>query len=101
MTYVFTHKKGIVSGTKIYFEKPDTWGNEINAYVYDESTSNTRTNGEWPGVSMTDEGNGVYSYTFTDSWDAGLVIFSDGNNQCPASMEPGFEVEADKTYTVQ
>ena len=48
---------------------------------------------------MTDEGNGVYSYTFDDSWDNGLVIFNDGSNQLPASMEPGFEIEADKTYS--
>lgn len=99
MTYVFTKKVGIVSGTKIYFEKPSSWSNEVNAYVYDESTSTTKTNAEWPGAAMTDEGNGVYSYTFEEAWETGLVIFNDGENQYPASMEPGLEIEADKTYS--
>ena len=71
----------------------------IRTYVYDESTSTTKTNAEWPGAPMTDEGNGVYSYTFEEAWDNGLVIFNDGSNQLPASMEPGFEIEADKTYS--
>lgn len=99
MKFEFTKKVGIVAGTKIYFQVPDGWGSELNAYVYDESTSTTKTNAEWPGAPMTDEGNGIYSYTFDDAWDNGLVIFNDGNNQLPASMEPGFEIEADKTYS--
>lgn len=98
MTFEFTKKVGIVEGTKIYFEKPEGWKSEVNAYVYDESTSETKTNAKWPGAKMTDEGNGVYSYTFEEAWETGLVIFNDGNNQYPASMEPGFEIEADKTY---
>ncbi len=99
MEFEFTKKVGIVAGTKIYFEVPEGWGSELNAYVYDESTSTTKTNAEWPGAPMTDEGNGVYSYTFEETWDNGLVIFNDGSNQLPASMEPGFEIEADKTYS--
>lgn len=98
MTYEFTKKVGIVSGTKIYFEKPDGWADEINAYVYDESSSSTKTNEKWPGVAMTKESDGTYSYTFTEEWENGLIIFNDGNNQYPASMEPGLEIEADKTY---
>ncbi|MBQ4067895.1 MAG: starch-binding protein [Lachnospiraceae bacterium] len=99
MKFEFTKKVGIVAGTKIYFKVPAGWGTELNAYVYDESTSTTKTNAEWPGAPMTDEGNGVYSYTFEEAWDNGLVIFNDGTNQLPASMEPGFEIEADKTYS--
>lgn len=100
MTYIFTRKQGITAGTKIYFEKPDTWGDEVNAYVYDESSSTVKTNGKWPGVAMTDEGNNKFSYTFEEEWDTGLVIFNDGTNQYPESMEPGCEIEADKTYSV-
>lgn len=98
MTFEFTKKVGIVSGTKIYFEKPSGWADEINAYVYDESTSTTKKNAEWPGAAMTKESDGTYSYTFTEAWDSGLVIFNDGTNQYPASMEPGLEIEADKKY---
>lgn len=101
MTYVFTYKAGTSSGTKIYFQKPDTWGSSVYAYVYDESTSDVKMNAEWPGVAMTDEGGGLYSYIIEVDWDAALVIFNDGSNQYPGVMEPGFEIEDGKTYAAE
>lgn len=99
MTYVFTHKKTNSSGTKIYFQKPAAWADTVNAYVYDESSSEVKENAAWPGVAMTDEGNGLYSYVLENDWSAALVIFNDGSNQYPGTMEPGFTIENDKTYT--
>ena len=99
MTYVFTHKMTNSSGTKIYFQKPAAWANTVNAYVYDESSSEVKENAAWPGVAMTDEGNGLYSYVLENDWSAALVIFNDGSNQCPGMMEPGFTIENNKKYT--
>lgn len=99
MTYVFTHKTTNSSGTKIYFQKPAAWANTVNAYVYDESSSEVKENAAWPGVAMTDEGNGLYSYVLENDWSAALVIFNDGSNQCPGMMEPGFTIENNKKYT--
>ena len=40
---------------------------------------------------MTNEGNGVYSYTLPEGWgDNTQVIFNNGNNQIPAAQQPGF-----------
>ena len=102
MTYEFSKKEGTSSGTVIYFKKPDNWKNEICAYVYDETSySEVKYNEKWPGVAMKEEGNGVYSYTFTEDWIAPLVIFTDGTNQSNGEMEPGEKVESGKTYEVR
>ncbi len=102
MTYEFSKKKGTSSGTVIYFKKPDNWKNEVCAYVYDETSySEVKYNEKWPGAAMKDEGDGIYSYTFTEDWIAPLVIFTDGTNQSNGEMEPGEKVEAGKTYEVR
>lgn len=100
----FTHKVTyqVNEGTKIYFEKPDSWGDEVYAYVYN---SDEEENDFWPGELMTKESNGTYSYTFTDEWETPLVIFNDGDDsdsmQYPTSGEQGLTVVPDKKYTVK
>ena len=87
--------------TKIYFVKPDGWADRVCAYVYDESSYDyTKQNRIWPGIEMTLEDNGLYSYTFTDEFAAPLVIFNDKKNQSNGTLEPGDVVEADKVYVV-
>ena len=100
--YIFKKTDTITVGTTISFKKPAGWGDTINAYVYDETTySEVVNNGQWPGVPMTDNGDGTYTYTFTDEWIAPLVIFNDGTNQSNAPMEPGAEVVPGKLYEVK
>ena len=100
--YIFKKSEIIPSGTVISFKKPEGWGDIINAYVYDETTESTViTNAGWPGVPMTDNGDGTYSYTFTADWVAPLVIFNDGTNQSTAPMEPGAEIVPGKLYEVK
>lgn len=100
----FTHKVTyqVNEGAKIYFEKPDSWGDEVYAYVYN---SEEEENDFWPGELMTKESNGTYSYTFTDEWETPLVIFNDGDDsdsvQYPTSGEQGLTVVPDKKYTVE
>lgn len=101
MTYLFKKQGNVSAGTKIYFEKPESWGNTISAYVYDESSyTSVKENGKWPGVKMTKEADGTYSYTFEAEWIAPLVIFNDGTNQSNGALEPGEEIIADKIYSV-
>lgn len=89
------------AGTKVYFEKPDNWGDNINAYVYDETTNKTiEMNASWPGKKMTLEEDGTYSYTFEKEFAAPLIIFNDGKNQSNGALEPGDQVIANKVYTV-
>ncbi len=102
MTYVFTKKSGTSSGTVVYFMKPDSWNKEVYAYVYDETTGSVvKYNKEWPGEKMKDEGDGKYSYTFTEDWQAPLIIFTDGDNQSNGAMEPGENVIPDNVYEVK
>lgn len=101
MTYLFKKQGKISEGTKVYFEKPDGWADTVNAYVYDEtSKQSTQENRRWPGVPMTLEADGTYSYTFDREWSAPLIIFNDGKNQSNGALEPGDQVIADKIYTV-
>ena len=88
-SYTFTKKKNVVDGSyDIYFTKPDSWGSSINCYAYvDENTSNAA----WPGVAMENLGDGIYGYNLPDSWTNAKVIFNDGNNQDPASQQPGLD----------
>lgn len=100
----FTYKKTytIEEGTKVYFKKPDTdeWCDEIYAYVYDEDGYE---NESWPGIEMTKEDDGTYSYTFDMEWTSPRIIFNDGyasdSVQYPEGQ--GLEVEKDKVYTVE
>lgn len=101
ISYFFKKQGTVKAGTKIYFEKPEGWSDTINAYVYDETTQSTvKENSRWPGVAMTKEADGTYSYTFDEEWVVPLVIFNDGVNQSNGALEPGDQVIANKVYTV-
>lgn len=93
-------KYSISSGTKVYFEKPDSWGDQIFAYVYNDELYENET---WPGIEMTKESDGKYSYTFEDDWETPYIIFNDGDEdgsqQYPA--DKGLIVEDGKTYTIE
>lgn len=100
MTFYYVKKQTIKKGDKVTFKAPASWTPPIYAYVYDESTMPAKQNSQWPGEEIKDEGSGIFSYTFTEDWNTAHIIFSDGENQVPAAMEPGFEAENGKQYTV-
>lgn len=81
---------------KLFMYKPSNWGTNLNAYVYDESSSTTNILSAWPGTAMTDEGNGLYSIELDKSWLNSKVIFNDGTNQYPAKT--GLTVDASRCY---
>ena len=96
----FREKYEIKKGTKVYFEKPADWADELYAYVYD---ADERENRVWPGVAMTKEADGKYSYTFDKDWDSPLIIFDDGDlsDSVQYPEGKGLKVEPDKTYTIE
>lgn len=100
-SWVFTVQgpRNVDAGTAIHFQRPEDWGETIYAYVYDESTGAVKEAAPWPGVACEADGEGRYTYTFPESWENVLVIFTDGKNQVPGAMEPGMVVEPDKVYT--
>ncbi len=69
-THVFT----------VHFFKPSDWGTGINVYWYNALPDGSYPSVNWPGVSMTSEGDGWYSYTFNNVASA-VVIFNDGTKQ--------------------
>lgn len=88
----------ITDGMTVYFTKPSNWKDTLYAYIYDDSDGGLKILKEWPGNKMKDEGDGLYSYTFEAEWSNGLIMFSDGSNQYPASNQPGTAIVADKVY---
>ena len=72
----------------VYFYKPSGWGSPLYCYAYESETSN---NAQWPGVSMVNLGDGVYAYNLPEGWADAKIIFTDGTNQYPASMQPGLD----------
>ncbi len=92
--YVYTKKEikdvpKLTKGGVIFDNSIENWS-KVNVYVYDERTTvgTTVTNGEWPGVAMTDAGDGLYTYEFPDKFaDCKniMIIFNNGSgNQLPA-----------------
>ena len=100
-TYTYTKKdmsQQFSSGKQIYCVKPSGWGDTIYCYAYVDETTN---NAAWPGVAMTNEGDGIYSYDLPSGWTNAYVIFNDGNNQDPASQQPGFQYTSGKTMAYE
>lgn len=66
----------------------------VNVYVYDETDkANTITNANWPGVKMTDCGDGYFSYLLPEQFASCkniMVIFNNGEgDQIPGQMQAG------------
>ncbi|WP_083691940.1 Ig-like domain-containing protein [[Flexibacter] sp. ATCC 35103] len=64
----------------VYFYKPSNWGTGIKIYYWSTLPTGVLADASWPGVNMTDAGNGWYSYTFTNVTSTNL-IFNDGTSQ--------------------
>ncbi|WP_195514636.1 starch-binding protein, partial [Paraclostridium bifermentans] len=102
VTKTYTYKKAdvIVSDTSIAKIKLPSGWTSANIYVYDESGSTVKEIAKWPGVAMTDEGNGIYSYTLPEGWgDNTQVIFNNGSAQIPAAQQAGFSLPTNKIGT--
>ncbi|MCR5652608.1 MAG: starch-binding protein [Ruminococcus sp.] len=94
-TYTFTKKArpSISGNTVIFYDNSQTNWSGVRAYVYRDG--GTTKNGEWPGVSMTDLGDGLWGYVVDDNtFPDGYVIFADstGEAQHNAPDEPGLVI---------
>ena len=100
MTYYFTDRRAVPAGSTVTFTKPASWGDTIYVYIYNETVSPIIKNAVWPGVEMTLNEDGTYTYTLDRDWDSALVIFSDGKSQFPAAMEPGIELTEEMYFEI-
>lgn len=96
MTYIFRKQATLTGSIEVTFVKPDSWGDKVYAYVYDETTEAPTVieNAAWPGVEMEHVEGNKYRYTFEKNWEGyePLIIFNDSNNQSNEAMEPGENV---------
>lgn len=99
--FTFREDYLLKEGDKLYFRKPDGWG-DAYAYIYNADDDE---NSVWPGDQMTKESDGKYSYTLEDDFRSPLVIFNDGQEengmQYPEAGAKGFKAEKDKTYQIK
>nr|WP_312291539.1 starch-binding protein [Clostridium chromiireducens] len=92
-TYTYT-KVDKVASSKVYFNNINNWTNPT-IYVYNDSVSPTKVAAAWPGIAMTKEANGLYSYTLPENFGNAKVIFSNnGGSQIPAASQPGLTITA-------
>ena len=62
----------------VYFQKPAAWADAINVYYWEASVI---PDASWPGVAMTNLGDGWYVFNFPAGVTSSNVIFNDGSNQ--------------------
>ena len=72
------------SAITVSFKKPTDWATS-GVSVYAWTGTSTPVLGAWPGVAMTDNGNGWYSYTFAPSVTTVNVIFN--KNGSPQTVD--------------
>lgn len=101
-TKTYTVKVGprvIETGRTIHFK--GEWNNQPYAYIYTASPL-TEHAGTWPGVRMTADSNGWFTYTLPDTADKNaLVIFNTGNSgneRYPAAGEAGIALDFDGNH---
>ncbi|MGN1132786.1 MAG: starch-binding protein, partial [Ruminococcus sp.] len=77
----YTYKKKDPSAvTRIYFDNSQYKWSTVNAYIYDESGSETLENSAWPGEAMEyDSSTGYYLIEVPDGLENGRVMFNAGN----------------------
>ncbi len=63
------------SGDTIYFEKPDSWDDDVRVYFWNASSGNP----SWPGYSMTRVSGNIYSYTCKNGFTK--LLFNEGKKQ--------------------
>ena len=91
ITYVYK-EVSTSSNVKVHYYNSNNWST-VTMYAYDERSGSAKLlTGEWPGATMTSEGNGWYTYSEISS-DYAQVIFTNGNGvQVPGASQPGYEV---------
>ena len=101
-TATYTYKKvppkeyPTLKGSGFVFDNSTSNWSTVNAYVYDESGTSVVTNGAWPGVKMTDCGNGYWSYELDSKFTSSSsvqVIFTNGSDQIPGAQQPGYQMK--------
>ena len=71
---------------KIVFHKPDSWGNNIYIHLWNAGSENT----QWPGVPMTANYDGTYTYTSSTLTTCNFVVNDTNGNQTSDLYAEGY-----------
>ena len=97
VSYIYEYNEDVTTNVA-YIEKPSGWSSNLYCYAYSESNE-SNANGSWPGAAMTHVSGDIYKYEVPSSISDPLVIFTDGNNQYPASMQKGLDLSGKMIYS--
>lgn len=64
-------------GSTVYVKVPEGWSGIPNIHYWNTAGATTK----WPGIKMTDEGKGVYSYGIPKSFGDVKIIINDGSER--------------------
>ena len=70
---VYSEKEDPIPEGNMFYKNTQNW-NDVYAYYWSDSNEAMTT---WPGVQMTDAGNGVYAIEISE--EADYIIFNNGN----------------------
>jgi glycosidase len=71
-------KPAAVTGLTVHFRKPNTWRG-VNVHYWNATTSTGTASSTWPGVVMTDDGDGWYTFTIPNATSSNLLFVDSGN----------------------
>ena len=110
--YPAQNEEGLsVSGEKwykngtFYNQNPDS--SKITVHYYNLNSwsspyiyyyTNTEQPVAWPGVAMTSDGNGWYSYDIYGFEEVKVIFSNNGTNQVPTQNQPGYTVTDEKWF---
>lgn len=77
----------------VHYYNLNSWS---NPYIY--YYTNTEQPISWPGVAMTSDGNGWYSYDIYGFEEVKVIFSNNGTNQVPAQNQPGYTVTDEKWF---
>lgn len=76
----------VTDNGKVFFNNTFNWS-QVYCYMWTESGGDGFQNSSWPGVIMTNEGNGIWSSKLSSNFD--YIIFTNGNEQSVDLVIPG------------
>ena len=83
-----------MAGFTLHFKKPAAWADSIFIHYWHAGPKGLSST--WPGVSMTAEGDGWFTYRFAES--AAHFVFNDGQGQQSVDYHRGVDGWLDETW---
>jgi len=79
-TNTVTFTASFSAGIVVHFKKPSGW-TTASLYYWNVSPAGSMPTVSWPGVTMSDEGNGWYGFVFSNATSANLIFSMSGSPQ--------------------